>query len=147
MRPSSPSSRDSKRRLILVLSLLGLFLGLVYRLSGTACLFEAFFGIPCPGCGLTRATLAFLALDFPKAFQMHPLFLLAYADIAVILTLAVTGKQNKAANIFLLFSLVSFLGLYAYRMMTMYPAFSPMQPNPRSIIAQLYHWLIRIDRS
>lgn len=31
------------------------------------------FGIPCPGCGLTRATLALLRGDIPTALRFHPL--------------------------------------------------------------------------
>jgi hypothetical protein len=34
------------------------------------------FGIPCPGCGLTRATLALLDGDVRGALQLHPLVLL-----------------------------------------------------------------------
>jgi len=37
-----------------------------------------FLGIPCPGCGLTRATLALLHGDLRGALQLHPLvFILA----------------------------------------------------------------------
>jgi len=32
-----------------------------------------FFGVPCPGCGLTRATLALLRGDFAAALRFHPL--------------------------------------------------------------------------
>jgi hypothetical protein len=32
------------------------------------------FGIPCPGCGLTRATLAALHGHWQQAFVTHPLF-------------------------------------------------------------------------
>jgi hypothetical protein len=31
------------------------------------------FGIPCPGCGLTRATIAMLHGDFGAALRFHPL--------------------------------------------------------------------------
>ena len=34
-----------------------------------------FWGIPCPGCGLTRATLALLHGHFAQAFGYHPLVL------------------------------------------------------------------------
>lgn len=32
-----------------------------------------FFGVPCPGCGLTRASLALLRGDFAAALRFHPL--------------------------------------------------------------------------
>lgn len=31
------------------------------------------FGVPCPGCGLTRATLALMRGDVRTAFHFHPL--------------------------------------------------------------------------
>ena len=37
------------------------------------CVFKVAVGAPCPGCGLTRATLALLQLDFGEAFRLHPL--------------------------------------------------------------------------
>jgi hypothetical protein len=39
------------------------------------CLFKLAVGAPCPGCGLTRATLALLQLDFDASFHFHPLAL------------------------------------------------------------------------
>ena len=42
----------------------------------TGCPFRFFLGISCPGCGMTRAILAALHLDFSPAFAYHPLFFL-----------------------------------------------------------------------
>lgn len=39
------------------------------------------FGIDCPGCGLTRACLSALKLDFRSAFEYHPLFWLFGAGL------------------------------------------------------------------
>jgi hypothetical protein len=36
-------------------------------------------GIPCPGCGMTRAFLAFFRLDLKGAFHYHPMFLMLLA--------------------------------------------------------------------
>jgi hypothetical protein len=41
------------------------------------CPTAAIFGIPCPGCGLTRATLALFRGDFSTALHFHPLVFLA----------------------------------------------------------------------
>lgn len=38
------------------------------------CPYAWLLGIECPGCGMTRAYLALLKLDFTKAFSMHPMF-------------------------------------------------------------------------
>ena len=38
------------------------------------CLFKYFFGISCPGCGMSRAMLSAIRLDFTSAFSHHPMF-------------------------------------------------------------------------
>ena len=57
---------------------LGLTLGYLafvltmYRL-GVGCLFLTRLGVPCPGCGMTRALLALLRLNFASALGYHPM--------------------------------------------------------------------------
>lgn len=44
-----------------------------------------FTGIPCLGCGMTRACISMIQLDFISAFHYHPLcFFLPFAAIIVI---------------------------------------------------------------
>ena len=43
------------------------------------CPFRALTGIPCPGCGMTRAFLCLLRLDPRGAFLYHPMFPLVIA--------------------------------------------------------------------
>ncbi len=45
--------------------------------SGIGCPIRFLFGIPCPGCGTTRACAAALHGDFAEAFRWHPLFIVA----------------------------------------------------------------------
>lgn len=47
---------------------------LALYLLDIGCVFRLMTGIPCPGCGMTRAWLAALRLDFTAAFAYHPLF-------------------------------------------------------------------------
>lgn len=44
------------------------------RKLGISCIMLYFTGIPCPGCGITRACLAALRLDFAQAFLFNPMF-------------------------------------------------------------------------
>lgn len=56
-----------------VFCLCGLFLAGYVALK-LPCPLRAGFGIPCPGCGMARAWLAALRLDFAQAFRLHPMF-------------------------------------------------------------------------
>ena len=46
----------------------------VMRLFRIPCPWRALTTIPCPTCGMTRAWIAALSLDFRTAFAYHPLF-------------------------------------------------------------------------
>ena len=64
---------ENLRRKLLGLAVAGLVL-LAWYLLELPCLFRYFFSIPCPGCGMTRAWMAALRLDFSAAFRWHPMF-------------------------------------------------------------------------
>jgi Protein of unknown function (DUF2752) len=69
--------RARYRRSVIVLGLAGIF-GLITVSGLPICPMAGVLGIPCPGCGLTRATLALARADFSQAFSFHPLvFVLA----------------------------------------------------------------------
>jgi len=46
----------------------------VFRIFDIPCLSQLWLGIPCPGCGMTRAWTAALTLNFGSAFAYHPMF-------------------------------------------------------------------------
>lgn len=64
-----------KRILIVALVVSPLVLALLVDMP--MCPTAAMFGIPCPGCGLTRATLALLHGEIRSALRFHPLVFLA----------------------------------------------------------------------
>ncbi|MBE6915395.1 MAG: DUF2752 domain-containing protein [Ruminococcaceae bacterium] len=57
---------------------------LIAREFGITCIVRQGLGFPCPGCGMTRACLSLLRLDFKAAFSFHgmvwsmPILLLYY---------------------------------------------------------------------
>jgi hypothetical protein len=79
---SEPESRgkggSTCRPLLKRAALAGLVIGSIATLAALdfpVCLTAGVLGLPCPGCGLTRATLAALHGRFEEAFRLHPLFL------------------------------------------------------------------------
>ena len=64
--------RAAVRRSAFVLAL-GVIVALIVRSKIPFCPLAGAFGIPCPGCGLTRATLALARGDVQHAFALHPL--------------------------------------------------------------------------
>lgn len=54
------------------ISLLAIVLTIIFFLY--KCPFWYILGVPCPGCGMTRAFKSVLMLDFERAFSYHPLW-------------------------------------------------------------------------
>lgn len=72
-------------------------IGLAYYLllkvmdSQTSCYSKAFWGIPCPGCGMTRSVIHLTKGEFLESFYDHPLVFL----IPIALYLGIMTKINK----------------------------------------------------
>lgn len=77
---AQPSNERSIRDWVLRILLWALVVGPLFFSLFTdfvACPSARMFNQPCPGCGLTRATMAALHGHLGEAFHMHPLFFLA----------------------------------------------------------------------
>lgn len=93
-----------------------LFLGIAVFYLLTGCPSRVWFGIACPGCGMSRAIEAVLKLDFALAMEMHPLVFLLPV-VAVIWFLR--KKLPKKLLVFLgIAALLMMLAVYIYRLST-----------------------------
>ena len=100
--------------------LIGLILGLgIYvlfiTLSGIRCPIKFLTGISCPGCGMTRAILSALTLDFESAFDYHPLWCVLLPALALIFAFKLYGKK-RALNISIYISCAVLITVYAIRL-------------------------------
>lgn len=82
------------------------------------CPFKWFFGIPCPGCGMLRACLSLIKLDFSAAFAYHPLvFLMIPVGIYLLLKrLGVFSFKKRTETAFLIVLAVIFGSVYFIRL-------------------------------
>ena len=60
------------------------------------CPLRGLTGLPCPGCGLTRATGALLRGRVGDALQMHPLIPLVLVQLLVVWVLLAFGRERLA---------------------------------------------------
>jgi hypothetical protein len=94
--PISPVFRDRKFSLVLA-GAAGLQLTLVsFSLPGWVCPIFHITGIPCPGCGLSRAVILLLRGDLKGSLRYHafaPIFLLTV--VALILATVLPGSITE----------------------------------------------------
>lgn len=103
------------KALMIVLAVYGIFAA-----AGHGCPIRYVTGIPCPGCGLSRAYIALLHLNFREAFSYHPMFW----AVPVLGLACVRYERSRgvwARTLMILLGL-GFMGLYVYRLSTGDPA-------------------------
>jgi len=104
--PAFSSLLESRREGLIIVGAGVIHLGLNFAgLPSWNCPILAATGIPCPGCGLTRASMALIRGDFASSFQIHafaPIFLFALVVMCITLVLPETQRVNVIAKISML---------------------------------------------
>lgn len=83
---------------------------------GIGCPIRYVTGVPCPGCGLTRAFWAAMHLDFSKAFWYHPLFWLVPFVAVIGFSSRAKALFGKRRDLLLILSAVLFFAVYLARL-------------------------------
>lgn len=87
----------------------------VLHLLGIGCPIRFVTGISCAGCGMTRAWLSVLSLDFSGAFYYHPLWPLVPAAAAI--WLLRTRIPPRILRVLLYGVVILFLAVYLLRLL------------------------------
>ena len=88
--------------------------GILY-VVGIGCPIKYLTGVSCMGCGMTRAYLSLLRLDFASAFRYHPLF--PIPAIAAVLFLFRSRISQKIVKVLLFTTIVLFSIIYLLRIL------------------------------
>lgn len=110
----------NKKQIIEIISI-AVFVLIYFFLSalGLGCPFKYVFGVSCPGCGMTRAYIALLSLDIPKAFHYHPLFPLVPLLIYFIYAKKRKLSRPKVKNAALISISILFIVVYLIRLLVL----------------------------
>ncbi|PHS36141.1 MAG: hypothetical protein COA82_02370 [Alkaliphilus sp.] len=110
--------------------------------SGTLCFSKNVTGIPCPGCGLTRAFESLIKGDVKSAFYYHPLFAFIpiTAVLAVLLRFSKSEKIKKNVNYVLCFIIFLFVMLFLIRLVLYFPDIEPLNFYQEGILPRIFRW-------
>lgn len=127
---------------------LGLLLAAAYVLGAnflgvSSCPMALLTGLPCPGCGMTRAALLFLQGHWKAAWQMHPFFYIVFVlAVLAFIQRYLMGRKILAARQEVIAVAVLAMVFYAYRMATVFPDRPPMTYEARNGIRTLLKCLL-----
>ena len=92
------------------------------KLRGAFCPSVILFGLPCPGCGVTRAALYVLKGQFAEAFYINPaVYLWLVFLLYIIVVRYIMGKPLKHFMVFVTVIGILMIVRYAYGMYSYYP--------------------------
>ena len=133
--------KDIKWAIIIIIAYFALGRYFLYSL----CPMVMVTGLPCPGCGLTRAGFALLKLDLAGAFRIHPFIYPIAGYIAVFgwnryIMGRRMGKKLKAGLTVLMVLVILF---YGWRMWMYFPGEPPMSYYERNLLRFLSGRMLR----
>ena len=118
---------------------------ILYRLIG--CPFRFLFGVPCPGCGMTRAGRAIVQGRFAESLVWHPLFVptVLVVGAAIIARWRTLGTDvinvisggfslDAVSKTVVFVAALLFVAVYVARMIYMFPHTEPMMFNQGALL-------------
>lgn len=102
------------------------------------CPIEHILGYPCPGCNMTTALYYLVQGKIDTALYFHPLVIILVITVGIegILYWKYRNFSNRYSKIVLTIFLVLLIGVYIYRMISVYPNY-PMKYYPDNYIEKI----------
>lgn len=130
--------KDIKSAKWVIIAIITYFVFLRNIMSGF-CPVVKILGIPCPSCGLTRAGIRLLHLDFQGAWEIHP-FIYGVVLLVVLFVWERYIRLNKNPKWILNLAyimIVCLLVYYIYRMYKYFPGEPPMSYYENNMVSRI----------
>ena len=109
-----------------------------WRFLGTSCLLASTTGLPCPGCGSTRAFFALLEGNFVGTLRFHPLLIPSLIVLCVYIALwLLRSSMPLWMEKSLIILTVGLFSLHAVRMFLMFPHDVPLVYNDDAVLPRI----------
>ncbi len=126
----------NKTTIIIVTLFVTYFINPIFFKNNVTCVCKGVTGIPCPACGMTRSTMAFLRGDWEYAFRMHPATFML--PIFAALWVYYYKKENsKRKNQILVLFIIILVIIWIVRMLLFFPNNEPLDYYEYSIIERI----------
>lgn len=112
---------------------------LSHKIWGAYCPMLLMTGLPCPGCGMSRAIFFVFTFQYSRAWMMNPVsFLWALLLLAFIVMRYLLGKSVKKLQTPLVFILSLTVGYYIFRMKTTFPSYPPIVYRNNNLLEKAF---------
>lgn len=124
-------TKDELKEILRMSPFFALYAVIAWLICRSTCIFKVIFGLPCPGCGLSRSFGAVFRLDFAEALRWHPLFgVIPLVLIAFVIKRLIYGRNIvKWFTAFLFGVTVLFIAVFFTRAIVYFPHTEPFTIN------------------
>ena len=118
------------------------------NIFGAFCPMLIISGLPCPGCGLTRAVTLTLCMEFERAYYLSPMvFAIIGFSAWVLICRYLLGRKVRGFYLGITILSVGLIGIYLYRMITIFPGYPPIVYRRNNIISNIIPYYETVIKS
>jgi hypothetical protein len=130
-------------KLLKILPFFAVYMVLAWLITKSTCIFMVILGLPCPGCGLTRAFAALFRLQLGAALWWHPLFWLIPVMLIVFAVKRLKYGRGDVGwfTVFMTGSTALLIAVFIVRMILRFPHTQPFVLNPYSFTQRIVYFV------
>lgn len=104
-------------------------------------------GLPCPGCGITRASFYLVLGQVDRAYRLNPsVFVWTPFIIYGVICRYILGVKVKYCNVFLIIVCISSILIHMYRMVYIFPSNPPLTYNYHCVMKKIFPDYVKLLR-